>query len=344
MAPYENTRLRARMAELAAKNKNQSGAVPDSPSPFFRLPGEIRNKIYSYALHCPTNLFYYPVGWLELTKFPPRICALTRPWGEMYIRLYNCPWFNQLQFVNRQLRSEARWQELRHNVLDITNTWTTGFESFPWTLGPEAVRCMDTLLIRAFSTYKGYLHFWPTRTWVPFGVSRNHFQHSIAKLVNVSQVFGDFCRRNPHIKLNFVEQYFDICPPAGPESLSQQPPIEIMASAQEVMDVWQIIRFGVFFESVIRAKQDAAALLPLNRGRPELMRVIAKYREGGSALYTKEREGIVQLPVLRIFPALERWKPNERARVENALREDGLSDQSIEQWFERVEGWMRDGI
>jgi hypothetical protein len=85
-------------------------------SPFLRLPGELRNKIYGYALIEPTGLHY------RFAKCgPPRLYTKALPSGtELGLGyLYEA---NQLKYACRQLYCDTKGYGLVFNDLTFTRT------------------------------------------------------------------------------------------------------------------------------------------------------------------------------------------------------------------------------
>jgi hypothetical protein len=78
-------------------------AKSHSISALLRLPRELRDEIYNYALHEPSGLYYQRTGLYgaQFTRKSDGIRAA----------------FNQLQFINRQLRQETQHLEHRLNTL-----------------------------------------------------------------------------------------------------------------------------------------------------------------------------------------------------------------------------------
>lgn len=81
-----------------------------------RLPGELRNHIYAYALHDTSGIYLGKDehrGW-HFFNGPPSRCPAQTGFRKSAVPFEHLVWYiadmaNQLQFVDRQLHKETRW-------------------------------------------------------------------------------------------------------------------------------------------------------------------------------------------------------------------------------------------
>ncbi|KAF2134801.1 hypothetical protein P153DRAFT_352741 [Dothidotthia symphoricarpi CBS 119687] len=97
-----------------------------SSSSFLALPRELRNSIYEYALTSTTGLYYREPSELDHEYKNTKPKSYQKPRIRkpiLYIRHYEThdirasDEFNQLAYVNRQIRAETTTQELKYNKI-----------------------------------------------------------------------------------------------------------------------------------------------------------------------------------------------------------------------------------
>lgn len=101
MAIQEKKRSRR---QKTLQKRNRATVVPS----FFRLPAELRNKIYELVLTAPNITRIICVPGTARRKQKPKLVDPQRPEFE----------FNQLKFVNRQLYKETAGLEVSGLVLE----------------------------------------------------------------------------------------------------------------------------------------------------------------------------------------------------------------------------------
>lgn len=100
--------------------QRMASACPDRIPPLLRIPGEIRNRIYEFALASPDGLYYNRT--IEFESWKPVLYTLKNEEKPVLYTLQNEDWsdpetskhridnvweYNQLKYVNRQLYTET---------------------------------------------------------------------------------------------------------------------------------------------------------------------------------------------------------------------------------------------
>lgn len=181
---------------------NSSGfpAKRREPISLLQLPSEIRNMIYVYALTADGTL----MCCVPPTAYPKKEPKFIRT-GCLTIerkKVAACPSFNQLQFVNRQLRHETEGLELTFNTIFLPAAM------FRYKMRTGLFPVAD--LLTAFRKVCSPVRFsWLSKirlqsdnsdeSAVPFGYSEKPFP-----------AIADFCKANHHIEVQYVLQDFYI--------------------------------------------------------------------------------------------------------------------------------------
>ncbi|KAH7378245.1 hypothetical protein BKA66DRAFT_571675 [Pyrenochaeta sp. MPI-SDFR-AT-0127] len=95
-------------------------ATAPPTSPLLQLPSEIRNKIYEYALSSPMPLRPHPPLTTTYMYFAPTVPSRPTLIEGTHLKDYKttqCPEFNQIRFVNRQLYLETAELEYQFNSI-----------------------------------------------------------------------------------------------------------------------------------------------------------------------------------------------------------------------------------
>jgi hypothetical protein len=130
-------------------------------SPLLRLPGELRNRIFEFALTAPRSLIVYignstrPVLYLPADEDHPEVAIpyITTP-DQQVSYDHGCYSYNQLKLVNKQLYQETKGLELKFNslrvlgrVYDIPEWHMPNLSFFIERLSPEKKGWISSLII-----------------------------------------------------------------------------------------------------------------------------------------------------------------------------------------------------
>ncbi|KAL1597142.1 hypothetical protein SLS60_008724 [Paraconiothyrium brasiliense] len=174
-------------------------ATGHEPIGLINWPAEIRNAIYKYVLTSDKPL---------TCVMPPRAYVKGQP---KIVRSEHCtmklekaaahPSFNQLQFVNRQLRYDTKGLELKFNTINFPTTWSNAmrFDRFS----------VEGLL--AFRNACPPAHFsWLRTVRVRSVTHLMRLTYTDANSEAVIYTIVNFCKANPHIEVQYVAQEFTI--------------------------------------------------------------------------------------------------------------------------------------
>jgi hypothetical protein len=156
-------------------------------SRLMRLPAEVRNAIYAYALAFQYGLRYYhdqqcSAGRMQIADAN----SITNPpidWSLEDYELMILHDANQLKFVNKQLHSETRGLVLRYNDIRFHTIQDTSL--FLSTCPTSYHKCLRTFSIQRSSFGRTY----------PYPIQDMH---------SLEQVF-DFCRQAPHVQVQNLQ-------------------------------------------------------------------------------------------------------------------------------------------
>jgi len=167
-----NDRFHGRGPADEPKQNSASISTRKGPSPFLRLPGELRNEIYKLALHEDEGLYYVN------TSLDKPILAMQKASSEAY---------NQLKFVNRQLHSETAGLELRVNKIKFVperegGTAADQFLHFARILNPDKANSLTNIVLRGC-----------------VGAS-----HPFPKSLDVMESINEFCETDPACRVSYI--------------------------------------------------------------------------------------------------------------------------------------------
>jgi hypothetical protein len=157
-----------------------------------RMPAEIRNEIYAYALSFQYGLKYYhdrqfSTGHMQVAD-ANTLTNLRMDWESEDHAVMILHDANQLKFVNKQLRLETRSLVLRYNDIIFHN-------------------------IRDTSLFLSKCSTWYYEDFRTFKIQKDsfgrRFPHSIQDLNSLRQVFN-FCRQAPHVQVQNLQNVTDI--------------------------------------------------------------------------------------------------------------------------------------
>jgi hypothetical protein len=166
--------------ENAREDKQQ---VPLSDPPFFRLPGELRNRVYEYALTTDKTLRFIGENSGEKPKLLEPDSRHTN--GE----------YNQLKYTCRKLYQETAGLEAKFNKIEIVS------RRFP--------KAEPARLFRIFLTTSA-----PEKAawFTNVTMKSSHCGHDKNKLLEPASdllPIADFCRRNPHVNIRYIPGGFE---------------------------------------------------------------------------------------------------------------------------------------
>jgi hypothetical protein len=168
---------------------------PKCGFPFLRLPGELRNRVYFFALIAKNRgLKYSDPGRKTCTILgqPPHLMK-----DRLVPSLVKCGVeFNQLKYTCRQIYKEAKGLELRY----------TGIAFVQQIL----IKKMATLQFFEFAAYIGSSERWITKVAIDGhssepGLNENWELEPVHQFVAIAT----FCRRNPQASVNYI--FEDLC-------------------------------------------------------------------------------------------------------------------------------------
>lgn len=168
-------------------------------SVFFKLPGEIRNTIYTYILTAHRHLAYQPV-WFGNEKSPkPTFCLPVGALPPCQIDGHGLDsgddgalveW-NQLKYVNRQMRKETLYMETRLNAIAFKHK--VGDSTAP--IHDFMATCLRTdclTSITLFGDCLDKLH------------QSSSFKEESSNDAELAELkVYQFCKTNPHIKVEY---------------------------------------------------------------------------------------------------------------------------------------------
>ncbi|KAF2124153.1 hypothetical protein P153DRAFT_361339 [Dothidotthia symphoricarpi CBS 119687] len=181
--------LRSRKPKPTVAHADPAIPSPDGKCHFFRLPGELRNMIYAYALSSD-----HPVRYILDTDNVGHLCSFPIP-ANNWIGNYWLPdsehnavreWiiWNMLKFANRQLYNETHNLTLRYNELFFG--------------------CI-TDLSDFLDVCPAHFHSRFGIIWIKLGIARSPASAVIdADPAEVENVFR-FCRDNPHVSVRDLD-------------------------------------------------------------------------------------------------------------------------------------------
>lgn len=179
---------------------DQITAAPTSEStPFFRLPGELRNKIYRYVLTSPEPLYcnLFIMDDLDRAKgitvgsffFTDHLLGYEEDKEPSELV------FNKLKYVNRKLHRETKGLELIYNTIsfghfDIIRAVNSLFH-FTATVTPTKLSWISTVVIRSDDRCPSHV----TESGV------------LTECIGLPML-AMFCKQNPHINVHYVLRRF----------------------------------------------------------------------------------------------------------------------------------------
>ncbi|PSN61479.1 hypothetical protein BS50DRAFT_651690 [Corynespora cassiicola Philippines] len=188
--------------------------------PFLRLPGEIRNLVYEFALSEPNGLFYIPCSLGRLIS-RPLICRKYQKYysgsrivlcdghdletnphytrEEMVTTRCGIVIANQLQFVSKQLRHETRGIGARFNNITIMEYNDESRPECKWAFSDliAAIPEAEITHLRKI-TVEAYNYLDPR---IQKGVQNSNIRTLDSAV--------DLCRRHPKLRLHIYARNFD---------------------------------------------------------------------------------------------------------------------------------------
>jgi len=169
-------------------NKSRDDSIGHCKAfPFLLLPGEVRNMIYEYAFTSPSGRLQYraPLSSESCLSATMRVDSITPATGHQP--------FNQLQYVNKQLRAETADGSLclRHNTLH--------FDYYPpsdRTASAQLIVFLNLLLSKGFT--------WPVsiimNDFDPLVTRPNHFCEEPSTIIELARL----CEALPSVTVRYV--------------------------------------------------------------------------------------------------------------------------------------------
>lgn len=273
-----------------------------------RLPAEIRNKIYEYALHCDNDALQYRY-WKTKGNQRPIFHAQHKSNKDVQD-------FNQLKFVCRQLYHETGSLEIQCNALAFKKIarWeleaSAQFLRFVKALPREKLEWLRTItLSRNPYTFR---YSW---AWCPGVVSRE-----LPSIIKISQ----FCVTHPHIDVNFIIPHFKIHIKNHLLPNTHSP------------DIVGFVENAVYINRILRDKDVAfliAALLSDHFNKEA--RILRK----GRLVQEFQASNLRFWPDMRVFDECEFRK---QAASETHLW--GALEGGLDVWIQHVRDWIENGI
>ncbi|KAF3010960.1 hypothetical protein E8E13_010437 [Curvularia kusanoi] len=185
------------------ESSNCSGVQPMSA--FLQLPGEIRNRIYEYALTSSSRIQYLDNEGSARQKsiFYEGSELLKQPISKVP------PEFNQLKYVNRQLHHETVTLELKYNSVAFLDAQ----DAFANPCGCQMWSFIEDL--------KPSLRLWLTNVTVALSPADLPFRPFSRDAPEKLAVLDRLCLENPHINLRVVIPGWRLCPGKDPKSSVQ---------------------------------------------------------------------------------------------------------------------------
>jgi hypothetical protein len=275
-------------------------------SPLLRLPTELRDCIYRYALYCDNTGLQYRY-WKTKADGKPIFHATGKSKEDPRS-------WNQMQYVCRQLHAETKALELKYNPLIFrqTATWElvawSQFSRFAKALPKSKLAWLRTITL---STNSNAVR----DVWGPWFVSRE-----LPSIISISR----FCDRHPQITCNYIIPLFTIHDRFEDEGLPMVP------------DVVRFMEEGVYINQVLRDK-DVAFLIYASMS--DHFDNEAKILRKGREVHEYQASNLSFWPELRTFDeeGFRKWAIRGEY-LWNAL-EGGM-----EVWVKHAKDWIEKGI
>lgn len=305
------------------------------PTGLFNLFPELRNKIYEYALMSDNPLLCV----MSPITYPNRKPKIIPPESEVHgISLQAAvirPSFNQLQFVNRQLRHETAGLEIKFNPIRFPRTVLDG--------GTSQIPMQGLLAFRAACSTTKFLWLTDVRlrslgrlteTMIePWGSS-----YGILPVV-------DFCKTHPHIQVQYV-------------------PVDFAVWSDDYRrHIDFFLHFGAALTLAVRRDNGALTECLLDSGpfgrssSPTWVETIVQDALiNGQVLNTPSvhvrlDQVFSGISNLRIFPSMERVDNEAFANYRYGYSSGGplrrvgdFPEQQQEKWLKWAQTWVKDGI
>jgi hypothetical protein len=315
---------------MVSTRKRDYGEFQDLPDPrkspadgvcvFLKLPGEIRNRIYEFALKEPTLYVAVPTN---ATINDKKLCTKARkclgPRGKSGKRAKTSgAWeANQLQYVNKQLRDETRGFGLKVNDLHFTTedaAEPSPLQSclqFLDQLTPYWTRTLSNIVLKRHEPMRYRRQVW---------ASRDEHLRKYIDLENRDKLV-DICRINPQMTIKWAlprwNLYFSFC---------------------------TFIHRGIIMTTVYRNKD-------LMAGTCQQAATDQEHTDSMIKLYRNEREPefLSTVPNFKIFPQdfglpENILRANLDASIAQCTRHLPGVEAMLGSWKAKTLDWYRDGI
>ncbi|KAI4673151.1 uncharacterized protein J4E78_001658 [Alternaria triticimaculans] len=183
----------------APQCKPADPALANSASPLLRLPGELRNRIYEYALQTDDD---------DGLKFDSGVRSYEGVSSDDGFDGHNIPrfipygfsrldHFNELKFTCRQLYKETAGLELQVNRVHFMTHWSDKF-------GPGQL--FLTFIRNCAATKRGY--FGDISLWTSTHRQMPELSQSLEPK-DIMFELAEYCRQHPHVNIGYFVPYLD---------------------------------------------------------------------------------------------------------------------------------------
>jgi hypothetical protein len=289
----------------------QGRRIKEQPqSPLLRLPAELRNRIYEYALTAKGDLMYMFWG----TDHKSIICDSAHDADSSRPVSVGATEFNQLKYVCLKLYAETAAIELKLNALNVHGQYDLpvtrpayGFSCFVQQLSPSKHAWLAHVVLELTASN------WP----------KNDLSRLLMEGPSSFIEIAKFCVKNPQIKVDYIVRAFSTHVNAPKHAIFQS----ILFLRQGFWATW-------FFR-----RKDL---------RPMAHAVYFDRFDRFFELFTMENNGepivLPNAPNLRIRPADKVLSPNLALWLHMVVSDGALTPEQSRLCLELAEDWVKNGI
>lgn len=284
-----------------------------------RLPGEIRNRVYKYALYSPSGLHckrVYRALWYGERSTRYTLSIEDNHGGRSNVDI------NQLKYANRQLHSETAGLELKINRIIFSIEPGVSFD-------PHPIVQLQSFIEEMAWPKHSWLRTLVLRPEIPDSLSRSAIDSIPSFMEDIFRFdfyhLSNFWKRNEDVQIKYVISSWK---PAFSRNVGN-------TSYETHFNPYAMMDYGVFLSNALLDK-DMSFMVHNHWGARILKEMAFKWSKDVRTLRAK-------LPALKFFPAVTEFDDKEAKRIKSWLTIDFYGDH-LTKWFHFVETWMKDGV